>query len=424
VAILYALFVFVAFAVGAAILAAVSYVYDDRLYTVTGGVAYLLHVFVALAALRWLPYGWDIVTYHRTALELLAGQSPNESPLTIAFGWVVASLYSVFGSDIRVVAVFNALLAVLLVVPAAALARLLYPDVRNGYGLRTVALFAPSVFFFTSLPMRDTLALALFVTTLAAIAAALAHRPRAGLAAVPLVAALALLRVELAGLVAAGAGLAGVVAAAERVLDRSVSIPSLVLGVGVTGLLGFVPFSMRYDIGTLNFQLGIRGVGGAAYLDGFRYSSWLDVIATAPVRGLYFQFAPFPLHVNSAFDLVAALTTPLLVVVAAAAARSLSDRTWSTPVGALLGMVYVGGVLGYGLVDANFGTTVRHRVPFVLLLVVFAAPVLEQWWNRLTPQATQWWASLRGRVEVPPGDDGDRPGKEAETPEGGGLREP
>ncbi|MCU4926472.1 hypothetical protein OB905_10830 [Halobacteria archaeon AArc-dxtr1] len=42
-------------------------------------------------------------------------------------------------------------------------------------------------------------------------------------------------------------------------------------------------------------------------------------------------------------------------------------------------VVYLAGITGYGLINSNFGTNVRHRIPFVLLLLVFAAPVLQRW---------------------------------------------
>lgn len=370
-------------ALGAAtvLLVAVFRYIDNRAYSVGATIIFAGHLLVAIFSLRYLPYQWDIGTYHETAMALLAGRPTGESLSTIAFGWVQAGLYTVFQPDVLVVAVFNSLLAVLIPLPVATLARSLYPALDGLDGVRTLVLFLPLSVLFLSIPMRDTLALALFVTSLALVARAVTDRALHGLAAVPVVGALALIRVELAGLVFAGTLLGTVVLAVRRYADRTVSVPSLVAGVGVTGLVGVVPFARRYDLGTLNYQLQVRGVGGAAYLTPFRYGSWVDVFLAAPVRGIYFLYAPFPFHVDGVFDLVALLELPLLLVLTVGAVRSLRARDWSTPLGALLGLVLVGGVVGYGLIDANFGTTVRHRIPFVVLLVVFAAPVVERWWR-------------------------------------------
>jgi len=373
--------VFLALAVATTLLALVLRSVGDRRYAVGASVAFVGHLLVTAAALRYLPYGWDVRVYHETALRLLAGEQAGGSYSTVAFGRVVASLYTLFGSEVFVVAVFNALLAVLIPLPVAVVARSLYPSVRGATGVRTVVLFLPGAFLFLGLPMRDTLALALFAAALAVLAYAFADDIRYLLASAPFVAALVQIRGELAGLVAAGGALALAVYLIERYADRPVSVPQLVTATGAVGLAGFIPFSTRYDMSTLNRQVQIRGTGGAAYLTPFEYDSWFDVFLAAPIRAVYFQFAPFPLHVTGLFDAVALAELPLLIAVTAAAARSLWAREWSRPVGALLGVAYAGGVVGYGLVDANFGTTVRHRVPFVVLLVVFAAPVVELWWR-------------------------------------------
>jgi len=379
--------VFAALVAASLLLVAVCRVVDNRVYTVTAVAAFALRVAVAAVALRYLPYGWDIGTYHQTALALLDGRTPFESLSTVVFGWIQAGLYTVFRPDVFVVSVFNSLLAVLVPLPAAVVAHRLYPDLDDLDGVRTLVLVLPLSVLFLSIPMRDTLATALFVTTLALAARGLTDRPALGFVAVPVIGALALIRFELAGIAAAGGVLAVAVKAVERYANRDVSVPSLVAAVGATGLVGLVPFASRYDIGTLNTQLRIRGVGGAAYLAPFQYDSWVHVLLTAPTRVIFFLYAPFPLHVNGAFDLMALVELPLLVSLTVAAARSLRVRGWSTPVGALLGLAYAGGVVGYGLVDANFGTTVRHRIPFVVLLVVFAAPVVERWWQTLTEAA-------------------------------------
>lgn len=372
---------FLALAVATLLLVLVLGWIGDPGYAVAASAAFVGHLFVTAAALRYLPYGWDVRVYHETALRLLAGEPTGGSYSTIVFGRVVAALYTLFGSEVFVIAVFNALLAVLIPLPIAVIAQSLHPSVRESPGVRIVTLFLPSAFLFLGLPMRDTLALALFAATLATLAYAFADDIRYLLASAPFVVALAQIRGELAGIAVAGGLLALAVYLVERYADRSVSILKLVASTGAVGLAGFIPFSMRYDMSTLNKQIQIRGTGGAAYLTPFQYDSWFDVVLAVPIRAVYFQFAPFPLHVNGLFDAIALVELPLLIIVTVAAVRSLWARKWSRPVGALLGVAYTGGVVGYGLVDANFGTTVRHRIPFVVLLVVFAAPVVERWWR-------------------------------------------
>jgi len=192
-----------------------------------------------------------------------------------------------------------------------------------------------------------------------------------------------LLREELALLILLGVVGALLVAAVRRVVDEDVSLCSLALSSVPVGICGFALFAVLFPVDALNARLQYRAMGGAAYLEFMRYESWLDVLLAAPVRAIYFQFAPFPLHVTSTFDLVAILSLPLLIALAVTAYRSIQAVETDSLVEILLGIVYVGGIVGYGLIDSNFGTTIRHRSVFVFLLAVFSAPILESWYRSL-----------------------------------------
>jgi hypothetical protein len=113
------------------------------------------------------------------------------------------------------------------------------------------------------------------------------------------------------------------------------------------------------------------------------YADWTDILLATPVRALYFQYAPFPLHATSVFDLATAAMLPVLVVLSVAAYRSVHDCERDIAVLVLVLTTYVLGIIGYGLIDSNFGTTIRHRIPFTFILCVLAAPTLERWMNLL-----------------------------------------
>jgi hypothetical protein len=355
----------------------------SRLYRYAGGLALAGHVLFALVVLPVLPYSWDIGIFHDIAVGILAGGDTSPfSPLD-AFGTVQALLYAVFGADPAVVSVFNGLLAVMMAPPACYLAGRLY-DTESTDGVVLAVLFLPFPFLFHSLPMRDALATLLALTTLAVCVRVLADRQYPWAATLPpLWAMVLLLREELALLILLGVGGAALAAALARVAERDVTLTSLALAAIPVALCGFALFASLFPVGALNERLQYRTFGGAAYLEFMRYESWLDVVLAAPVRALYFQYAPFPLHVDSAFDLVGALFTPVLVVLTVTALVSLRSVDTDPLVALLLLTVYAGGVVGYGLIDANFGTTIRHRAVFVFLLVVFSTPVVESWYRSL-----------------------------------------
>jgi hypothetical protein len=149
------------------------------------------------------------------------------------------------------------------------------------------------------------------------------------------------------------------------------------------GVLGFGIFTIQYPFETLQGKLSYRASGSAAYLESFQYTSWVDMIIAAPGRAIYFQYAPFPLHVHQIFHLLALSSLPILIILTIAAALSLCECETNRITLVLLLVVYSAGIVGYGLIDSNFGTTARHRVSFVFLLVVFASPVLDHWWLKI-----------------------------------------
>jgi hypothetical protein len=371
--------VLAATAVVLAVFLAVARWVGNRWYTGAGTVALLGHIAFGALVLPRLPYAWDIERFHYRAVLILNGELPPTNPTINSFAGAQAVLYSVFGPDPTVVAVFNGLCAVLVALPAADLARRLYPNLSTARGLVVTVLFLPLPFVFLTVPMRDALGVLLFFSLLAAVARAYDGETWPAVLGVPLWGALSLLRPELGAILLLCGVTGAVVRAIDAVAERPVTLRGLVaLAALPCGLA--LPFLVpRLPVAPFVERLQRRSVGGAIYLEGFSYETGLDVVLAAPARALYFQYAPFPLHVTSAFDLVSALLLPVLVVLTVAAYRSARQCERDRAVLVLLVTTYVLGIVGYGLVDTNFGTTVRHRVPFTFLLCVLATPTLERW---------------------------------------------
>jgi hypothetical protein len=348
-------------------------------YAGAGTVALLGHVAFGSLVLPRLPYTWDIGRFHYRAVLILNGELPPTNPTINSFAGAQAVLYSVFGADPTVVAVVNSLCAVLVALPAADLARRLYPSLSTTRGLVATVLFLPLPFVFLTIPMRDALGVLLFFSLLAAVARAYDGEMWPAVIGIPLWGALSLLRPELGAILLLGGMAGAAVRAIDTVAERPVTLRGLVALAAVPGVLALPLVGPRLPVAPFAERLQRRAVGGAIYLDGFSYETGLDIVLAAPARALYFQYAPFPLHVTSAFDLVSVLLLPALVVLTVAAYRSARECERDLAVLVLLLTTYVVGIVGYGLVDTNFGTTVRHRVPFTFLLCILAAPTIERW---------------------------------------------
>jgi len=355
----------------------VARLYADSTVRRLGYVAIIGHAATGFLILHVLPYAWDIVEFDRAARTLLAGDPLSKSVSVSSFASFQALLYVIFGAYPIVVSIVNGLLAVLVAILVHELAAALYPDFDGNTATIVVALFTPLTFLFLSIPMRDALTTfsMLLILTLVGIGLA-ANRYWLFLPIVPLYGGLYLLRTELALLAILGIGAAYTVSIFNWMAKRQASVP-LVAGTGVgIGLAGFILFFRRFPVWQLNRALDVRAIGGAAYLEWMRYDGVVDVLLVAPTRAIYFQFAPFPLHVTSFFDLLAAVTIPFLIFLLVAGYWSLRRHDTDPAVLILLLTVYLGGIVGYGLIDSNFGTAVRHRMPFEFILIVLAAPAL------------------------------------------------
>ncbi|GAA0668913.1 hypothetical protein ACFQDG_00985 [Natronoarchaeum mannanilyticum] len=363
------------------VLVIVTQFYGDRTYQTATIIGFLGHIFVTLVIVPIVPYGWDIQKFHHVGATLIGGEIPAASTTVTSFGTFQALLYTFFPAQPETVGVFNGLFAVLLFIPIAYLVKQLYPNLPGTpHGSMMLILFLPLQFYLLSIPMRDSLSVLLFFSILALGHYCLSNRNSIlALTLPPLWGMMFLLRRELGMIAFLGLGAATAIEALQAT-DRDLSISSLTAVLGGIGAVGFGLFAeFLYPLSVVNRSVDYRARGGAAYLEGMQYSSWFDFLLVAPTRAIYFQFAPFPLHVESVFHLLTFTATPIAIVLFVSAARSLYECEYDETTAALLVVVYVAGITGYGVIDSNFGTNVRHRIVFDFLLIVLAAPVVERW---------------------------------------------
>ena len=355
--------------------------YQDKVYRFMASLAFAGHLFVVFVVIPATPYTWDIEVFHRAAISLLSGQFPAESATVASFGAVEGLLYTFLPSNPKTVSVFNSLLAVVVFIPIRYLCTQLYPDsTSNHYGVMAFVLFLPLPFFLLSIPMRDSLSVVLFFGILAlAIRTLLTRQALLAVSIVPAWGMLVMLRPELAIVLALGL-LAATITEGFRSAGTGISAPKLIIPLASIGAIGFGLFAeLLYPFKAVNAELAYRAQGGAVYLDGMQYTSWFDFLLAVPGRAIYFQFSPFPLHVESGFHLLAFSAMPIVIILFVSAARSLYVCETHETIAVLLVVVYLAGIAGYGAINSNFGTNVRHRIVFEFLLIVMAAPVIHRW---------------------------------------------
>ena len=356
----------------------IAHLVKDDLYLKLGIVALLGHVIIAVGVVPNIPYTWDFGQFDRAAQAVATGNLPDGSTVA-SFAAVQGLVYAIFGHDQTNIAIVSGLIAVFLPLPIRYLARNLYHNISSD-GITAIVLFLPIPFLMLSLPMRDSVSVFLFFSLLALTVRSISDRePLVGLLMIPVWGMLYLVRPELA-LVSLLAILAATTVAVVQIVNIDLSLRSIVGVLVPIGAIGFGLFAeLLYSFERVNAELSYRAAGGAVYLEGMQYSSWFDFLLAAPARAIYFQFTPFPLHVESVFHALTFSGTLIAIVLFISAIRSLYHRDYETTTAVLLVVVYLAGVTGYGAINSNFGTGVRHRVVFDFILVIAAAPVISRW---------------------------------------------
>jgi len=351
---------------------------DDEVFLKLGLIALLGHLIVAIAVIPNLPYVWDFGQFDRAAQKVASGEFPSGSTVA-SFAAIHGLTYALFGHDLVNMSVISGLLAVLVPLPIRYITRSLYGKVSLN-GVTAVVLFLPLPFLMLSLPMRDSVSVFLFFSLIALTLRSLAEaRVLIGFLAVPLWGMLYLIRPELA-LVSLLAVLAAIGVAVIQRIDLDLSFRSVSAILATLGAIGFGLFAeLLYSFERVNAELSYRATGGAVYLEGMQYNSWFDFLVAVPARAIYFQFTPFPLHIESVFHMLTFSGTVIAIILFVSAVRSLYYRDHDATTAVLLVAVYLAGVAGYGAINSNFGTGVRHRVIFDFILVIAAAPVIARW---------------------------------------------
>jgi predicted membrane-bound mannosyltransferase len=123
---------------------------------------------------------------------------------------------------------------------------------------------------------------------------------------------------------------------------------------------------------TLDSYAHGRAHGDAAYLTSLHYDSWIDVVLYAPVKVVYFLYTPFPWQVQDTASSLAGVSAFALLAVTMAVRRGIAKLQRSPQHLALLLTYLVVGVVGYSLVEMNYGAAVRRRILFVPILLILA----------------------------------------------------
>ena len=136
-------------------------------------------------------------------------------------------------------------------------------------------------------------------------------------------------------------------------------------------------FKNATEIGNIQNRTEIATRGTASWPEWTTINSPNEIFYKGPLRSLYLVFAPFPWDVNKLRHLIGMLDGLLYMYLSYLVLRNIKVIL-NHPILRIFLLLFLAYVFVFGIGVGNFGTGIRHRSKFVVILILLAAPFLKK----------------------------------------------
>ena len=136
-------------------------------------------------------------------------------------------------------------------------------------------------------------------------------------------------------------------------------------------------FKNATEIGNIQNRTEIATRGTASWPEWTTINSPNEIFYKGPLRSLYLVFAPFPWDVNKLRHLIGMLDGLLYMYLSYLVLRNIKVIL-NDPILRIFLLLFLAYVFVFGIGVGNFGTGIRHRSKFVVILILLAAPFLKK----------------------------------------------
>lgn len=336
------------------------------------------------------PVQSDSFLYNLHAMQMVENSVRNlppfyDSPHSMSiksYSYFLSLFYRALGEMPLVISMFNTILGILTALLAYRIALLVFKDKPTACFTLVLTLFFPSMIVFTTYVLRDSLIF--FLTFLMLNAGMLAahgeKRGRNTVVAVLSFVVIGIFRIQ-------NFFLFGGFAAAYLLyyllfIKRGKLIKWLLAGFAVTALAYLVFLNRELLSSVITYPLRaqpLRAEGKSVYLTNLQYRTMFDFIRYSPIRFIYFTFGPFLWNVYSASMLLSAFEGMFLMFMFYFTIQYFHKKRIVLNLSSqwFLLLFCLMGLLANALVDSNFGTSVRHRLPYIIFFFMFAGAYLR-----------------------------------------------
>ncbi len=339
----------------------------------------------------FLPYDWDTTEYHLIAMQIkeniLAGNNIFSNVSTSisyrSYSFFSAILYLIFGSHEIVIRIFNAFLGILIAKKVYDIVLLTKLNDKIATYVAFLVTFWPSFFLFTSINMRESLII--FITCDLIIRYIKLYSKKEYhfiILAVDFI-LLALLRKQNLPLYLFIIILHFLFEQFRKKSKRFKLTAGLIIVILI--FCGIIIIDSNLDLLSFKYfaaQMEARTRGGSAYLEWMEYDSIIDIFKYLPLRFLYFTFGPFIWDIENLFMFFVFLQSSVLIVLSLLTAKYFYDSGFKANREMIfLLMFMLIGLAANSLIDANYGTSFRHRMPYIIPLFIFSSVYLKRFFD-------------------------------------------
>ncbi|RQW05870.1 phospholipid carrier-dependent glycosyltransferase [candidate division KSB1 bacterium] len=354
--------------------------------------AFLLRMAVLLLneSFSLIPEQSDDLMYNRVAMEIVDNLSRK---LPFFYGNVhsygikgyatfLSLLYGVFGEIHMLAKLVNSFLGLLSGIVIYKIAIEIFQERKTALISAACALYLPSLIAFTSFVIRD--AIILYFTYLLIYHFILLYKGERRLmhavSFIILFILISILRIQNLYLYSAFFIFFFLLLLFRSGVKKSIKAGMAASILLICGIIFILNFDVILTVLTYPFRAQpLRAEGGSAYLTSMTYNNVFDIIKYLPIRFIYFTFGPFLWDAKGAFLLLSALEG--LLVLAATVATLLYFHRVSDGENQNLKLFLITfcliGLVANSIVDSNFGTSVRHRMNYIVFFFIFAAAYLQ-----------------------------------------------
>ena len=117
--------------------------------------------------------------------------------------------------------------------------------------------------------------------------------------------------------------------------------------------------------------------GNASWPEWTKINSYTEALYKAPLRSLYFVFAPFPWDVKNTKHLIGLLDSFFYMYLVYLIFSNIKN-IWRDRCLRIILVILISFIFVYGVGVGNFGTGIRHRSKFVIIFILLAAPLIKK----------------------------------------------